>query len=182
MIAISISIVSIILSSINPDFYNVSEVCTGLPLSRNNVFEERNSELYHEDLGFSLSAEASQYVAITIDVVTGHQTDMYFGIAVFTALNFNCFKLICVCYAGIFVTTVQTAKQAGRTLNNKQERKMAIKMGAIVISDLACWAPIIILSILVQSGRHIVLIDCHICTAYQLGSKSISLYFCRSHF
>ena len=38
----------------------------------------------------------------------------------------------------------------------QQERKMATKMGAIMITDLACWAPIIILSVLVQSGTHIV--------------------------
>ena len=39
--AISISIVSTILSSVNPDWYDVSEVCTGLPLSRKNVYENK---------------------------------------------------------------------------------------------------------------------------------------------
>ena len=81
---------------------------------------------------------------------------MFFGIAIFTALNSICFVVICFCYTAIFLHTIQTAKQAGRARNIKQERKMATKMGAIVITDLFCWAPIIILSILVQSGRHVV--------------------------
>ena len=54
-------------------------------------------------------------------LVTGHQPGMYFGVAIFTVLNFICFIVMCVdfCYTRIFVTTIQTAKQAGR----------AIKMG-----------------------------------------------------
>ena len=148
--AMSISIVSTILSSVTPDLYDVSEVCTGLPLSRKNVYGMINGTIY---LG---PIEVDNFPHTTITFVTGHQPGMYFGIAIFTALNFICFIVMCVCYIGIFVTTIETAKQAGRARDNKQERKMAMKMGVIVISDLACWAPIIILSILVQSGRHIV--------------------------
>ena len=33
---------------------------------------------------------------------------------------------------------------------------MAIKMGLIVLTDMMCWLPIIILSILVQTGRQTV--------------------------
>ena len=155
LIAISISVLSTILSSINPDWYDVSEVCTGLPLSRKNVFEDRVGEY---DVGISdedLYLKRTQ-VRITHDVVTSQEPVMYFGIAIFTALNSICFALICACYSAIFLHTIQTAKQAGRARDTKQERKMATKMGALVITDLACWAPIIILSILVQSGRHVV--------------------------
>ena len=151
LIAISISIVSTILSSVSSDLYDVSEVCTGLPLSRRNVYEEKIESHY---LGWTF--EGYLFVNTTYDVVTSHQPGMYFGIAIFTALNFICLIVISVCYIGIFVTSIQTAKKAGRARDNKQERKMAIKMGAIVISDLASWAPIIILTILVQSGRHVV--------------------------
>ena len=73
----------------------------------------------------------------TYKFVTGHHPGMHFGADIFTTLNFICFKIMCVWYTGTFVTTKQTAKQAGR----------AIKMGALVVSDLLCWAPIIILSL-----------------------------------
>ena len=159
--AISIGIVSIILSNVNPDWYDVSEVCTGLPLSRKYVFENKpfyfhagfQADFVHKfgTLGPWLSIHNS-----TDRVVASHQLGMYFGIVTFIVLNFMCFIAISICYTGIFVTSIQTAIKAGRARDNKQERKMAMKMGAIVISDLACWAPIIILSILVQSGRHVV--------------------------
>ena len=153
LISISISILSTLMSGINPDWYDISEVCTGLPLSKRYVFEESFSE-------HILEAGDKDYedlsVTITYKVVSRYLPGMYFGIAIFTALNSICFVVVCVCYTGIFLHTIQTAKQAGRARDTKQERKMATKMGAIVISDLACWAPIIILSILVQSGRHVV--------------------------
>ena len=154
LIAILISIVSTILTSVNPDWYDVSEVCTGLPLSRKNVYATAHNITWNfvdrDDI------QLDNLPGSWIKSVTGDQPGMYFGIAIFTALNFLCFLVMCVCYTGIFVTSIQTAKKAGRARDSKQERKMAIRMGAIVISDLACWAPIIILSILVQSGRHVV--------------------------
>ena len=153
LIAISISILSTILSSIDPDWYDVSEVCTGLPLSQRDVYETRFSESHGMTLTEILEGPGFN---TTFDVVIGHQPGMYLGLAVFTALNSICFVVICACYTGIFLYTVQTTKQAGRGRDMKQERKMATKMGAIVITDLLCWAPIIILSILVQSGRHVV--------------------------
>ena len=158
--AISISIVSTVLSSVNPDWYDVSEVCTGLPLSRKNAYEEKvvpsNIQIMARRITHNLFGPVHTLHNFTVTDVTSRQPGMYFGIAIFVFLNFVCFIVISVCYTGIFVTTIQTAKKAGRTRDNKQERKMAMKMGAIVISDLACWAPIIILSFLVQGGRHIV--------------------------
>ena len=160
LITISISILSTILSSINPDWYDVSEVCTGLPLSQRNVYEESFSVLGLgvDVLDGHLKPEnwKERTVTITYNVISSFQPGMYFGIAIFTALNSICFIVICVCYTGIFLSSIQTAKKAGRARDTKQERKMATKMAAIVPTDLSCWAPIIILSILVQSGRYVV--------------------------
>ena len=160
IIAVSVSIVSTIISSINPDLYDVSEVCTGLPLSRTNVYENKIDE---QDLGeiFIPGAPVGENIITIIvnsiyDVIVNHKPGMYYGIAIFTVLNSICFIAVCVCYTLIFVTAIQTAKKAGRTPDMKQELKMATKMGAIVFTDMACWLPIIILSILVQSGRHVV--------------------------
>ena len=163
LITISISILSTILSSINPYWYDVSEVCTGLPLSQRNVYEESFSVL---GLGvdvldghFKPENWKERTVTITYNVISSFQPGMYFmyfGIAIFTALNSICFIVTCVCYTGIFLSSIQTAKKARRARDSKQERKMATKMAAIVLTDLSCWAPIIILSILVQSGRHVV--------------------------
>ena len=61
-----------------------------------------------------------------------------------------------LCYIGIFLTVRQIAKQAGRNQSQREELQLAIKMGLIVLTDMMCWLPIIVLSILVQTGRHTV--------------------------
>ena len=155
-IAIVLSITSTVLSGTNSDLYDVSEVCTGLPLSRRNVYERR-SETYV--LYYIWDPDTSDYgfpINTTYDVVINHAPGMYYGIAVFTVLNSICFLIVLICYTGLFITVIQTSKRAGRARNLQEERKMAAKMGVIVMTDLSCWAPVIILSILVQSGRHIV--------------------------
>ena len=107
LIALTISILSTILSSISPDWYDVSEVCTGLPLSRKNVNEKRFREY---GLGIRDQNGEERFINSSYSVVTGHQPDMYFGIAIFTALNSICFIVICVCYSGIFLTTIKNSK------------------------------------------------------------------------
>ena len=145
-----LSIVATIIAEVDHDLYDVSEVCIGLPLSRSNIFERRY-------LGFIIHgySEVISY-KVVLDSIIGNKPGMYFGIAIFTTVNMLCFITVMFCYVLIFVTAIQVAKRAGRTMEQEEELKMGVKMGAIVITDLACWAPIIILSVLVQTGRHIV--------------------------
>ena len=154
IIAIMLSVTSTIISRIKPDWYDVSEVCTGLPLSRRNVYQRKFNQ-HTIDVYETISWNKIQ-IKSTYDVIVNHAPGMYYGIAVFIGLNSICFMIVSICYIGIFITKLQSAKQAGRARNFQEERKMATKMGVIVMTDLACWAPVIILSILVQSGRHIV--------------------------
>ena len=155
VIAIVLSVTSTIISGINPDLYDVSEVCTGLPLSRRNVYEKRSKQ-YILDIWNPTTFERGFTINNTYDAVIKDAPGMYYGIAVFTVLNSICFLTVFLCYAGLFITVIKTSKRAGRARNIQEERKMAAKMGVIVMTDLACWVPVIFLSILVQSGGHIV--------------------------
>ena len=92
----------------------------------------------------------------TFDTIVGTKPEGYFGIAVFTIINLVAIVIILFCYIGIFITVKQTAKQAGRSPSQKEEVRMAIKMGFIVLTDMMCRLPLVILSILVQSGRYTV--------------------------
>ena len=150
-----LSVTSTIISGINPDLYDVSEVCTGLPLSRRNVYEKRSKQ-YILDIFNPKTRKTGVTINSTYDAVIKDAPGMYYGIAVFTFLNSICFLTVFLCYAGLFITVIKTSKRAGRARNIQEERKMAAKMGVIVMTDLACWAPVIFLSILVQSGGHIV--------------------------
>ena len=154
--AIVLSVTSTIFSGINRDWYDVSEVCTGLPLSRRNVYEERSKPFKLDINDFPMIPKDQLTINNTYDVVINQGPGMYYGIAVFTVLNSMCFLTVLICYTGLFITVIQTSKRAGRARNLKEERKMAAKMGVIVMTDLLCWAPIILLSILVQTGGHVV--------------------------
>ena len=124
-------------------WYLLSEVCTSLPLSRTNVYEER-SKPYVLDTNDYAIAEGQITINNTYDVVTNQVPGMiFYGIAVFTVLNSMCFLTVLICYTGLFITVIQTSKRAGRARNLKEERKMAIKMGVIVMTDLLCWTPIL---------------------------------------
>ena len=50
-ITIAISVFSTILSSIDPDWYDVSEVCTGLPLSRKNFYDKKIGSYNLREIG-----------------------------------------------------------------------------------------------------------------------------------
>ena len=154
-ITIAIGVVLTVMPSVDPEFYDISEVCTGLPLSRNSVFNQRTiRESFKDKIQGVL--DRNIFFNLTYDVIIDTKPGMYAGIAVFTAFNLLCFVIVAVCYIGIFLTAVKSMKKSGRGRDEKQERKMAVKMGAIVLTDLLCWLPIILLSILVQSGRFIV--------------------------
>ena len=150
VVALALSLTAMFITTIDPGLYDVSEVCTGLPLSRSIVTET------HHDYLYVLICYSHFYFDSPYNVEIGRKPAMYFGIAVFTGLNLLCFIVVSVSYFVIFLTSIQTARSAGRSRNYKNERRMAARMGAIVLTDLACWLPIIILSLLVQSGRYIV--------------------------
>ena len=152
-LAILLSITSTILTVIDPDYYDVSEVCTGLPLSTRHIFQ---TKYWQYDLGIKDSEGEVIVFNNTLDIIVGARPGIYFGIAVFTSVNFLCVLTVLICYVGIFMSVRQTVNQSGRNPNQREELRMAIKMGLIVLTDMLCWLPIIILSILVQSGRHTV--------------------------
>ena len=153
VVSIVLSTVSTVISVVDPVLYDNSEVCTGLPLSRRYTFDTTYWQ-YHTGL-----LDVYRHPIVynnTLDIVSGTEPGAYFAIAVFTILNFIAVWIILFCYVGIFITVKQTSKQAGRNQNQKEEIRMAIKMGLIVLTDMMCWLPIIILSIMVQFGRHTV--------------------------
>ena len=144
---------SAFLSAVYPELYDNSEVCTGLPLSRSNTFD---TTYWQYDTGFHDAESQPIIYKNTLDIASGTKPGAFFGIAIFSIVNFIAICIIMFCYIGIFLTVNQTAKNAGRNQNHKEELRMALKMGLIVLTDMMCWLPIIILSILVQTGRQTV--------------------------
>ena len=161
-VALIIAIMSLILTNLNTNLHNISEVCIGLPLSRITVhktstymleFVIQHTEIlrssknrdgvihnYNERIGLEI-AHTEQI---------GSESGMFFSVAIFCGLNLVCFLIVAYSYISIFISVKMTSRRASRTIDVKEELGMAKKMAAIVITDFLCWVPVIHLSILIQ--------------------------------
>ena len=145
LLAFVISLTSFILGGTDSDIYPISEICVGLPISRNNFYETQVTS-------FRPSSTFSDTIETTEHGLIGSKVGMYFSIAIFTGLNLICFLIVGSCYLLIFIGVRQSAKRSARSIDSKEEIRMAMKMSLIVLTDFCCWVPLALLSILVQSG------------------------------
>ena len=144
-----ISFTSLLIPLISPRFYEVSEICVGLPISRVNIYNK--SEISFNLNTTSIEGDLNTGRAVEVELV-GSNPSMFFSIAVFTVLNLICFLIVAFCYALIFITAKQASRVGGLRTNKDREIRRALKMAAIVISDFCCWMVVVVLSILVQSN------------------------------
>ena len=144
-IAFSISVSVFILAHTDSDIYAVSEVCVGLPFSRNYSYTKKET-VFGRRSPYSKEERSVSYTQ------TSSKVSMIFSIGIFTGLNLVCFFIVGYCYIAIFIYVRRTTKESGRPANINAEIRMAIKMSLIVFTDFCCWVPIGILSILVQAG------------------------------
>ena len=156
VVALILSITPSMIAGVNEDFYDVSEVCIGLPISRYATFDNRTVSQTFETEKY-VDTDAWQFVngtevSINQPTKSGSRVGMYFSIAMFVGLNFVSFLIVAVCYIGMFITRIQSNKDLERTLIGKDEIALAKKSAIILLTDFFCWMPIVVLSIVVQSG------------------------------
>lgn len=145
-----VSFVPVLLSGPDSDFYDLSDVCIGLPLiTRPAAYS------------FESSGVADQ-VTFDLPVADESKPAWYFSIALFLGLNLVCFFAIFVCYVVIFWTVKKSRRSAGRKENINDEVKMAIKMAAVVGTDFICWFPVIVMGLLSQTGLVVIPLDAYV--------------------
>ena len=132
-------------------FYDNSHVCIGLPLSKlrmySTVISEQPTWICTDDVRRICQTKElvqSQYV--------GEVNGMIFASVMFLGMNFLCYLVILVCYINIIRTVFKSSKRAGLNPEMKEQVRLTAKVAAIVLTDFACWFPIIIMGILVQAG------------------------------
>ncbi len=156
-VALGFSIASFLLAGVRSDFYSVSEVCVGLPISKVKVY---NSEAYvlnttylYHNASLTLVDSVSQNTHDLQDTHYNSKVTMYLSIAMFTGLNLVCFSVVGFCYTAIFIEARKSSTR-GATCSNRSKRELrsALRMSLLVLTDFSCWVPIGVLSILVQAG------------------------------
>ena len=139
---ITISIITLFFE--NDKLYQFSDVCIGLPLVKSLKYE-----VEYQNITISYDFDRDDdHLHLQTMKETGHLPGNYFSIAIFMGLNFLLCLIIAVCYIGLFIHILVSRNALLTT-----DFKIAIKMGAITLTDLMCWLPISVLGILVQTGQ-----------------------------
>ena len=147
IISFIIAFVPSILAGPESDFYDLSDVCIGLPL----VTRPSSYSIHSSDVGGPGSGRT-----FSLPVPNEFQPAWYFSIAIFLGLNLVCFLIIFICYTIIFINVKMVGKKVQVQTNRDEHVKMTMKMAAIVGTDFICWVPIVIMGILSQTGAAVI--------------------------
>ncbi|XP_072017018.1 uncharacterized protein [Amphiura filiformis] len=129
------------------DFYDLSDVCIGLPLiTRPSKYSIQSSDLGGPDSGRSFD----------LPVPDKFKPAWYYSIAIFLGINLVCFLAIFVCYVAMFITVKMSRKKVKQSQSQRDDIRIAIKMAAIVGTDFICWMPVIIMGVLSQTGAAVI--------------------------
>ena len=145
--ALTVGIVPSILTGRNPDFYDNSHVCVGLPLVQKSRYGIRE----HIEMDFDHYGNVVEDVRGST-VLLEENPGLFFSVALFLGFNLVCFLIIFIAYVEIIRAVAKTAKTANRKREMNEEMKLTAKVAVIVATDFFCWFPIIITGILVQTG------------------------------
>ncbi|XP_072044789.1 G-protein coupled receptor GRL101-like [Amphiura filiformis] len=146
-IAFVLGVVPTLKAGPESDFYDLSDVCIGLPLiTRPSSYSIQSSDVGGPDSGRSFD----------LPVPAEFKPAWYFSIAIFLGINLVCFLAIFVCYIGMFIYVKMSRMQVQQSAAARDDIKIAIKMAAIVGTDFICWMPVIIMGILSQTGAAVI--------------------------
>ena len=150
-LAVTISIIPVGLEEQDFEF---SQVCIGLPLARRIHFKTETN-----DVDISLTDhERVNNMSVKSLNITGTYLAPGYSIGLFLGVNFFCCVTVAVCYSTIFCILIHKHYMAHvhdfrmSVSRWKREVKTAYRMGLIVLTDLLCWMPIVIIGILVQTS------------------------------
>ncbi|XP_072037246.1 uncharacterized protein [Amphiura filiformis] len=149
-VTIAFSFWPILKAGPDSDLYDLSDVCVGLPLITRPAgydFEER------EDTG-----QVSFYLPVAKDT----KPAWYFSIVIFLGVNLTCFITMLICYVFLFIQVRKSARRVGRKGNSDYEIRLAKNMALIVATDFLCWVPVIIMSVLSQTGLVVIPLEAYI--------------------
>ena len=150
LMSFSVAFVPILLAGPDSDFYDLSDVCIGLPLITRPA-------------SFTFQASGvSNRVTFDLPVASDSKPAWFFSIALFLVLNLFCFTVILLCYIGIFISVKISRKRVGRKPDLNADIKLAIKMAAVIGTDFLCWFPVIIMGILSQTGLVVIPLDAYV--------------------
>ncbi len=152
-ITVPMSILASIFADSESDFYELSDVCIGLPLTMRPDSYEIKSDKVDGD---------TTEVVFEIPTPEGSKNSWYFSLVIFLGINFFLTILIIMFYVIIYVSVIKSRREAQKSPRIKEELLIASRMTALVMTNCMCWLPVIILGILSQSEYISVSLDVYV--------------------
>ena len=88
-----------------------------------------------------------------------HMAGIDYSLVVFVYLNLLALFFISFCYAGIYITASQSGRAFGQK-TRRSEMALARKLTLVILTDFACWFPIIIMGNIDKAIIHFIAIHC----------------------
>ena len=176
LISMIISLIPVIVDTYVPGFYDISEVCVGLPIVKRKMTVEKDAFIplktfaiepeYHYIMNngsgsyhmFNVgkywrleSVSVIQDTYYKISAVSGFKVASVLSIIVFVGFNLTCFIALPVFYIRVFQIASGSSKTVQSTAKS-QEIRMAVKMSVVVLTDFFCWVPLALVCLFVQCG------------------------------
>ena len=146
IISFCLGVVPSVYADPDSDFYDLSDVCVGLPLiTRPSSYRIQSS---------ALSGTNSSQI-FTLPIPEDFKPAWYFSIAIFLGINLTCFLTIMVCYIIMFIN-VRYVRLKVNSSSREDELRIAVRMAAIVGTDFVCWMPVILMGLLSQTGAAVI--------------------------
>ena len=152
-ITIPLSLLASVFASADSDFYQLSDVCIGLPLvTRPARYEVKSTKV----------GEANNERTFEIPTPSGFKNSWYFSLVVFLGINLILTCLITVLYIIIFFAVRKSRRAVQKSPSIKQEIVMAVRMTVIALTNCVCWMPVVIIGIMSQTEFISVSLDMYI--------------------
>ena len=176
LISMFFSLIPVIVDEYIPGFYDISEVCVGLPIVKRKVAVEKDAFILVKTFAIQPeyvylmnnksasrysfntgkywrleSASTVQDIYFKISEVSGFKAASILSIIVFIGFNLTCFIALAVFYIRVFQIASGSSKAIKSTAKS-QEVRMAWKMSVVVLTDFLCWVPLALACLFVQCG------------------------------
>ena len=177
LISLIISLIPVVFDKYAPIFYDISEVCVGLPIVKRKVTVEKGTFIpvqafaiepeiiyglnsswdpsFHHNIGGGhwhlAGTNTIQEIYYRFSEVSGFKLASILSIVVFIGFNLTCFAALVVFYTRIF-QIARESNTAIKSTKQNQEIRMALKISIVVMTDFLCWVPLALVCLFVQCG------------------------------
>ena len=160
--AIMLSTIPTVIRNENQYFYDVSEVCIGLPLARDVSYHLADQTFNISYQTIDRPDDRISYQNISYSNTTAGPL---YSTGLFLGFNLLCCFILVFCYISIFLIVIYIGHRYKIRMNTNyvtrfkihhrllMELRMTLKIGLVVLTDVLCWMPIIYLGILVQMNK-----------------------------